>query len=306
MSTVLVTGAGGYIGQRLTSRLAADGHAVRALVRTPRTWPLGVEEVVGDLVTDPDLAQVLVHGVDAVIHLAGANEQVAATDPDGSLSDTVTAAERISDSNFRRVLYLSTVHVYGNSLAPGALVTEITPPDPLHAYAAARLACEDVFRHGSAPVMIFRLSNGVGAPVHSDSRRWSLVANELCREGAVSGRLTLRTPGQQWRDFIALSDVEAVLTTVVGSSSFRPGLFNLASGRSITIRDLAGMVQDSFVRLGQPRPELVAPDLTPDPPGPYRIDVGKLKDLGFTALTSLGDAVDETVQFCLANRHALS
>jgi UDP-glucose 4-epimerase len=304
VTTVLVTGAGGYVGQRLTCHLAADGLAVRALVRTPLSWPAGIEQVVGDLVTDPGLAQSIAHGVDVVIHLAGANEQLAARHPEASVSDTVMAAEHMAHSDVERIIYLSTVHVYGNLLTSGALIREDMPPDPVHPYAVARLACEELFLHGRAPAMIFRLSNGIGAPAHPESRRWSLVANELCREGAVTGRLTLRSPGQ-WRDFIALSDVETVLTAVVGSATFRPGVFNLASGRSITVLDLASMVQESFVKLGQPRPLLVAPDGPERPPGPYRIDVTKLRQLGLSAATPLHQAVDETVRFCLDHKRAL-
>ena len=306
MTSVLVTGAGGYIGQRLTHQLAADGVAVRALVRAPLQWPAGIEQVVGDLVVQPGLAQEIARGVDVVIHLAGANEIATALEPGTAVSDTITAAERVASSGAERVIYLSTVHVYGDALTPGALVGEDTAPSPTHPYAVARLACEKVFTHSGLSALVFRVTNGVGPPWRPDVPRWSLVANDLCREGATTGRLTLRTPGVQWRDFIALRDIESALSALVRSSSFRAGIYNLGSGRSVTIRDLAGIVQDSFVGLGEPRPDLVAPAPPPDPPGPYHVDITALELLGIRPQTPLRTAVDETVRFCLAHRARLT
>ncbi len=305
MTTVLVTGAGGYIGQRLTLALAAAGVSVRALTRSPLPWPEGIDPVVGDLVAEPDLATTLAHGIDIAIHLAGANEVAAAQDPAAALRDTTAAAESVARSGVPRVIYLSTVHVYGAALTTRSFVDEETPAVPTFPYAQARLACEEVFTSSGCPTMIFRLTNAVGAPARPEVRRWSLVANELCREGALDGRLTLRTAGVQWRDFIALSDVVTTLTSLASPASFQPGLYNLASGSSVTIRDLAAVIQESFVGFGQPRPALLAPPPPSDPPGPCRIDIGRLKGLGMFPTTTLRQAVDETVKFCLDHRAAL-
>ena len=306
MTSVLVTGAGGYIGQRITRRLAEHGVAVRALVRTPVPWPDGVDEMVGDLVLQPDLARAAAVGVDTVVHLAGANEVAAAEDPEGSMAATVLAAERVAASGVSRIIYLSTIHVYGAGLREGAVISEASEAAPIHPYAAARLACEHALARSGVPSLIFRLTNGVGAPSRPEVQRWSLVANELCREGATSGRLTLRTSGVQWRDFVALADVESIVQTLVEPSAFQPGLCNLGSGHSVTVRDLARLIADSFEAHGSPRPALHAPDAPADRPGPYRVDVQHLASLGVRADTPLRSAIDETVQFCIAHRTALT
>ncbi|MFI7115026.1 NAD(P)H-binding protein [Amycolatopsis sp. NPDC049868] len=67
---ILVTGAGGNVGSELTGILARGGHPVRALVRTPRPLPDGVDAVVGDLNKATSLKPAL-DGVRAVFLLGG-------------------------------------------------------------------------------------------------------------------------------------------------------------------------------------------------------------------------------------------
>jgi len=70
---ILVTGATGYIGGRLVSRLVADGRTVRCLVRDParlegRSWHGAVEVVTGDVLDAGTLVEVM-SGVSTAYYL---------------------------------------------------------------------------------------------------------------------------------------------------------------------------------------------------------------------------------------------
>jgi nucleoside-diphosphate-sugar epimerase len=69
---VLVTGAGGFLGQHIVERLAARGDNVRAFCRERRHAldALGVETVCGDL-RDRDATVAACRGVDVVFHVGG-------------------------------------------------------------------------------------------------------------------------------------------------------------------------------------------------------------------------------------------
>jgi dihydroflavonol-4-reductase len=75
--TVLITGATGQVGNAIARRLAGDGVAVRALVRSPeraRVLPDGAEPVFGD-VTDAKSVSAALDGAATVYHSAGIPEQ---------------------------------------------------------------------------------------------------------------------------------------------------------------------------------------------------------------------------------------
>lgn len=303
---LLVTGAAGYLGSRLCATLKGQhGVSIRALVRTDTPWAAADELVTADLLT-ADLGPV-VDGIDAVVHLAGANEVAAQADPDGAVTTTVSAARRLASAlpAATRVVYVSTVHVYGAAMAGGATVRETTVASPRHPYAIARLAAEHTLAAAGVDLVVLRLTNSVGAPVDPRVARWTLVANDLCRQAATDGRLVLRTHGMQWRDFIHQADACDVITAALDPAAVPAGTWNLGSGTPMTVRDLADLVADAFGRLTGTRPPLDAPAPPDPPPPPVTVDVSRLTSLGLAARRSVSDAVDETARFCLDHRGEL-
>jgi len=208
---------------------------------------------------------------------------------------------------------MSTVHVYGRRIQGGVTVTEDMRPEPQAPYAIARLASEHLVA-GLAPagveVVSLRLTNSLGAPADPSVDRWTLVANDLCRQGALDGRLELRSSGSQWRDFIALADVHAAVTAACGldEPDLAAGTYNLGSGTSMTVRELAGLVAEAFERVTGTRPGLTAPALEPEAerPEPYTVSVERAAERGFRATTAVAAAVEDTVRFCVEHSDALA
>jgi UDP-glucose 4-epimerase len=295
----------------LVAALLAAGDAVRTVSREPApNWlrALAPESIAVDLSRE-DPAPALA-GADVVLHLAGANEVAAAADPDGTLGGTVAAARRVAAAaaaTATRFVYVSTIHVYGASIVDGATLTEDTLPAPRHPYALARLASEHAVASVLDPdqLVVFRLSNAVGAPIAATVDRWSLLVNDLCRGAAVNDELVLKSAGLQWRDFIPLTDAVAAMVAARDRNTVPGGTYNLASGASRTVRDVAGLVQDAFERRTGRRPTLTAPEPNGPVPAPYRVDIGRLAALGLAPRQHLESAIDETASFCLENLESL-
>jgi UDP-glucose 4-epimerase len=303
---IAVTGAAGYLGGRV---VAALGASARALVRAPVPWLPAQNQVTCDLLgSASDLARAL-EGASMAVHLAGHNEVVAAQDPERAVTETVAMADSLraaaDAAGIRRIIYVSTVHVYGAQLRPGALVHEGLDASPTSAYASARAACEDVLR-GDATVesVVLRLSNAVGAPADPSVDRWTLVAGDLCRQAVLDRTMVLRSTGQQWRDFIVLEDAcRLVLATL--QDRVPPGTYNLASGQPATVRSLAELVQDRVEGMCGWRPDLEGPTPVGEPDDPYVIGIDALGSLGLRAELPLEEGVDEIIDHCIKHEAAL-
>ena len=141
---ILVTGATGKVGSRLSKRLAQRGDRVRALVRDEaRAADLReaeIELVRGDLLEVESLAAA-VHGVDAVVHCAaffrGATPEQAHAVNDLGTQQLASAARAAS---VKRFIFTSTGLVYGPN--GGRLAREDDPCAPTAAYPESKLAAE--------------------------------------------------------------------------------------------------------------------------------------------------------------------
>jgi UDP-glucose 4-epimerase len=269
---------------------------------------------VADLAEDTEQLEAACSGVDTIVHLAGENEVVAAGDPVSALAGTITSTERVVEAaaaaGVRRLVYVSTVHVYGARMTEGAVLSEDLRAEPRSSYAISRLASEHVaatLGASGAEVVVLRLTNAVGAPVDPTVDRWTLVANDLCRQGALTGALELRSSGVQYRDFVPLADVRGILAAACRPEEPLPsGTYNMGSGTPTTVRGLAELVQDAFERATGTRPELRAPEPGPSRPEPYRVSVERAAEYGLRSQTRIEEAVEETVRFCIEHREALA
>jgi UDP-glucose 4-epimerase len=268
-----------------------------------------------DLATSGELERIFA-GHRAVVHLAGANEAASKASPENSVREAVSAMWRVASAavaaGIPRLVYLSTAHVYGASVRPGALLSEQTVAEPRSAYSIARLTCEHIAAERCAQegsptsVVCFRVTNAVGAPQDPAVERWSLVANDLCRQAAVDGSMTLLSNGLQWRDFLHLDDVCLAVGFALGPARLPGGTYNLASGVPLQVRELAVRVQAAYRALTGNEPALHIPSSGLAASEPHRYSTAALASAGFVANNSVLSAIEETARFCLAHRAELA
>ncbi len=142
--SVAVTGATGFVGQGVVSRLLAAGHQVSVLVRDPTkaTFSKDVRVVRGD-VNNAVALQMLLYGADVVIHVAGVVSAVTrqhyfTTNVDGTKA-VLAEAEAQGVKRFVNVSSLA-------AREPG-----------LNAYAASKAAAEQVLNAAQGTIKIIQL-----------------------------------------------------------------------------------------------------------------------------------------------------
>jgi UDP-glucose 4-epimerase len=237
---VLVTGASGFVGGAMVERLAAEGHRVVALTRRADGPPAGVERVVADLAAHPehDLVPTGVEACEAIVHAAAAITYDPHA-PELSLVNclgtqrVVALAERWG---VRSLIYISSVPVIGT---PRRLpVDEDHPVDPPTAYHASKLHGErlvELARGRGLSAATLRLTAPVG-PGMPDGR----ILSVWVRRALGGEPLELAGDGGRRQDYVDVRDVAAGVAACLRSEA--AGLFNVASGRAVSNRELADLV----------------------------------------------------------------
>ena len=310
MIKILVTGGLGYVGGRVARHLATVPDLQLCLTsrRPPATAPHWLSH--GQVVPWDSAAQdpaPLLDGVDTVVHFAALNEIDSARDPVQALQvngvDTLRLLLAAQQAGVRRFIYFSTAHIYGAPLA--GTIDEQTLPRPVHPYAISHKVAEDfvLAQHDQGKIdgVVLRLSNGFGAPIAAEVNRWTLIANDLCRQAVTSGKLTLKSSGLQRRDFVTLSDVARCVEHFIAlpKEKLGNGLFNLGGDCVMSMFELTSLIARRCeavlgftppIERPAPGPNETAPDL--------QYDISKLKTTGFHLLGGVEDEIDATLRLC--------
>lgn len=167
---VLITGAGGFIGSRVVSRLLSDQLNVRCLVhRSPFQTQYPTPDIIVGDIRDPDLAAKATKGVDIVFHFAAAVHHKATEEDYYSINveGTKTIAKTAGANNVRYFIFASSTSVYGKGTIN---FTEESPCKPDTIYGRSKLIAEkavtDIAAETGMKLTILRLSTvyGEGEP----------------------------------------------------------------------------------------------------------------------------------------------
>lgn len=323
ISSVLVTGGGGYVGSALVPRLLELGYRVRVLDlfwygRDALDGCAGdpaLEIVEGDL-RDPEVLERAFRGapgrgIDAVIHLACiSNDPSFELDPGLGRSINLDCFPALVEASLaagvKRFVYASSSSIYGVKDEPR--VGEDADPHPLTDYSRFKLRCEGILldafgaarRKGGPVPIIVRPATVCG---YAPRLRLDLTVNILTAHALergvirVFGGSQLR-PNLHIRDMVAAYELllRAPAETVWGEA-FNVGYENYAVG------EIAGMVRSVLEGGGAGEVEIrVEPS---DDLRSYHIASEKIRRLlGFKPRHSVEDAVRDLAAAHAAGRIA--
>ena len=254
--TVVVTGAGGFIGSALVERLVGAGAHVRAMLRYTSRAERGclsylsapvlreVEITFGD-VRDVDAMREIIRGADAIFHLSALvgipysyehPQEVIDTNILGTANVLLVAKEL---GTLERVVLTSTSEVYGS-----ALYTPIDEQHPLQAqspYSATKIASDALGlsfnRSFGMPITIVRPFNAYGPRQSARA-----VIPTIISQALTGKRLKLGSV-DTIRDFTYVEDTARGFVDVASSDTAQGEVINLGSGVETSIRDVIEQVE---------------------------------------------------------------
>jgi CDP-glucose 4,6-dehydratase len=254
-STVLVTGAQGFIGSWLAQRLLAEGARVvvprRDVEPDSRFRTEGIEErcvlTLADVQDHGALVRLLEeHEVDAVFHLAAqtivgtANRSPLSTF-EANVRGTYMLLEacRTVGERIERVVVASSDKAYGAH--DDLPYREDFPLQPTFPYDVSK-ACTDMIARSFAvtygmPVAVTRLANVYGG----GDLNWSRIVPDTCRALIVGDAPVIRSDGTPERDYLYVEDAVDAYLTVAASLDREPlhgRAWNAGWGSPLAVREV--------------------------------------------------------------------
>jgi nucleoside-diphosphate-sugar epimerase len=256
-SKVLVTGGAGFIGSHLVDGLLREGFEVWVL----DNFSFGLMEniahhndeksfhlVKGDIRDSAIVAEV-VKNVDVVFHEAAlVDVALSIKDPllfdDVNVDGTLNLLRASLDSNVKRFIFASSAAVYGNT-AP-AKKKEDMLLKPISPYGISKIASENYIQafhelYGLETICL-RYFNVYG-PRQSFTSSYSGVITSFINRLLQNQPPIINGDGKQTRDFVHVDDVVSANLLALNSENVADEVFNIASGVTTSIYELAVMLQ---------------------------------------------------------------
>ncbi|MFG1949284.1 NAD-dependent epimerase/dehydratase family protein [Nonomuraea sp. NPDC048826] len=268
-TTVLVTGAGGLIGSRLTAQLRRIGArpvSVCKIDAYPRQvyhdhFGISLDDPdfhVGDI-AEPGVVDKLIDGCDYVIHAAALADVAACTRRSvDAIKTNVIGTQRVLEAaaatpSVRRVVFVSSASVYGNQPPDEDGFTRFTEDahlQPVSIYGSTK-ACGEfqtatVLGEAGTSHAIVRYFSVYGEPqvVKENSHSW--VVAWFSMRAALGLPLHLNGGGHQVRDLVHVDDIATGTLHALIAPAAHNQTLNLGTGTATTIRQVAELVRRHY------------------------------------------------------------
>ncbi len=321
MKNVLITGACGYLGARLSKHLAENGFSITAFCSFDpsgyRQWTSLMDEViVGDIRDEITINNLAKKQFDVVIHLISLDHHKSEANPNFvssiNVMPTCNLLDKLTKNGLKKFIYFSTIHVYGN--LPKAIITEDQKPELKNAYGLTHLLSENICNYYNEKTetkcINIRLSNSYGSPVFKENYCWWLAINDLCKAAFTKNKIKLLSDGSPQRDFIHSSDVCMAIEVLLNTDkkNIKDNTFHISSGETNSILQLAYLVKKVHQSRYHEKLDIILPESTTSfksgkfsKKEKFVIDNKKIRTLGFVPKTKLKKGVNELFDYLEKN-----
>lgn len=247
---VLVTGGAGFIGSHLVDALVKKGARVTVVDNLFSGYmsnlDLSKEKIVFENIDIRDkekISKVMV-GQEVIFHLAAnADVPYSVAHPEEDFEINILGSYNILHQSLKnkvhKVVFASSAAVYGDPMYTP--VDEKHPTIPISPYGASKLAIERLgytyYKTYGLPFVTMRIFNTCG------ERQPRYVMYDLLRKlYKDSSKLEVLGSGDQRRDYSYVSDTVAAFVLAAESDQSNGQVYNIAGGRTISIKELVGML----------------------------------------------------------------
>jgi nucleoside-diphosphate-sugar epimerase len=237
---ILITGASGFIGKHLVDNLQQFHEIVgvdqnESELNGQKIWSLNL------LNKDEIINFCKNRKFDVIVHLAAQvppsfNSPESVVSQKNNLMMTQNLLEAFRDYKIGQFIFASGISVLGEDI--NGSIDELMLANPSNAYTRGKYECELLSQKFETPeqkVTILRISAPYG-PGQSEH----VLISKFLKKAINNEDLTIFGSGNRSQDFIFIDDVSLAIKCAITSKA--NGIYNIASGRSASVNDLAQMI----------------------------------------------------------------
>lgn len=301
---IIVTGGAGFIGSNLSEQLTSQNEVTiidnlfsGRLDNIRHLLKLDNVQFVEGSILDLPLLESQFEGVDYVFHQAAIpSVQRSVNDPiatnETNVRGTLNVLIAAKDKDVKKVVYASSSSVYGDT--PVLPKVEDMIPNPLSPYAVSKLTGEyycKVFTEVYCLETVSLRYFNVYGPRQDPTSEYAAVIPKFITRAMKNEAPIIYGDGKQSRDFTFVKDV--VKANILMARSDAKGVFNVARGRRVVIKDLANLIMEGLgVKLScehvDPRPGDIKHSVA---------DILRAKEVGFLPEYDLKDGLKQTIRW---------
>lgn len=323
---VLITGGSGYLGGRISEFLADLNYDVSILVRKvpPQSeqWLQKFSDVLlGDIKSIDIQKSIIEKQFDAILYTISLDHHQSEKDISNTISTNVTPLWNLLDlisktsyNSLKKFIYFSTQQVYGKLSTQ--LVNENSNLNPVNNYGLTHLMGEQICQLYSKKLknkfINLRISNGYGYPIFNSCNCWTLVINDFCKTAIEKKEIKLLSDGSPVRDFISISNICRIIQYLleIPNEKIEYNCYNIGSGNSLTILELAHIVADRYNILFNEKIPVILPNKffsqsssSHQKIEKFKYDTSRITETGFELNDKMNDELDKLFQFIIGQNN---
>ncbi len=251
---ILVTGGAGFIGRNLVDSFLKK-HEIRIYDDLSNSLEQnitslierGADFVKGDVLDYNKLVESCKE-FDVVIHLAAKSDVADSVihpeiTTDVNVNGTINVLKSCIQNKIEKIIFASSAAVYGN--CNELPINEEANTNPTSPYGSSKLLAENEIKKFAKEFgldyIILRMFNVYGK---EQNKQYAGVISKFLKNITQNKEIIIYGDGKQTRDFISINDVVESFDCAVKSKI--NGTYNIASGVSVSINELAKIIFDTF------------------------------------------------------------
>jgi nucleoside-diphosphate-sugar epimerase len=233
MSRIILLGATGFIGSNLLNELKKQNFQVKAMTHK-KSLKISSPNFSGNIMI-PKKLDLILKKDDIVINLIGQISKNQKKFIQTNILGSINLLESCYKKKVKKVIFLSSINVYGENLKSPSLETDTLKPITL--YGQIKLLTEEIYKSYAdlyeIDVTVLRLSN-----IYGPNKKSGFIANLINSLYDKKIKNVAYNNGNQYRDLLFIDDAISAIISAIKNSKNGLNIYNISSGKRYSIKKI--------------------------------------------------------------------